>query len=113
VLVADRGGVPLGWWAEGLTGRETLYASELRWLRFDTERQRTRTANVLLYQSGFPDSSSAAAVANAGIRYVLLPYASAFGVDQRAPGAGWRIAFAAGDAVVMAPDPSTAVTSIP
>ncbi|MEA2674952.1 MAG: hypothetical protein QOI92_2144 [Chloroflexota bacterium] len=113
VLVADRGGVPLGWWAEGLTGRETLYASELRWLRFDTERQRTRTANVLLYQSGFPDPSSAAAITNAGIHYVLLPYASAFDVDQRGPAPGWRIAFAAGDAVVMAPDPSTALTSAP
>jgi hypothetical protein len=111
VLVADRAGVPLGWWAEGLTGRQAVYASELRWLRFDAERQRARIANVLLYQSGFPDSSSATVMARAGIRYVLLPYATAFGIDRAGTTAGWRVAFDAGDTVVLTPDP--AVSSVP
>jgi hypothetical protein len=113
VLVADRAGVPLGWWAEGLTGREAVYASELRWLRFDAERQRARVANVLLYQSGFPGSASASAMAAAGIRYVLLPYATAFGVDTAGTTAGWRIAFVAGDSVVMAPDPAVSAVTTP
>jgi hypothetical protein len=113
VLVADRAGVPLGWWAEGLTGRQTVYASELRWLRFDAERQRARVANVLLYQSGFPDSASASVMASAGIRYVLLPYATAFGIDTAATTAGWRIAFDAGDTVVIAPDPAVSAATTP
>jgi hypothetical protein len=113
VLVADRAGVPLGWWAEGLIGKETVYASELRWLRFGAERQRARVANVLLYQSGFPDSASAAVMATAGIRYVLLPYATAFGIDTARASAGWRIAFDAGDTVVIAPDPAVSAATTP
>jgi hypothetical protein len=113
VLIADRAGVPLGWWAEGLIGREAVYASELRWLRFDAERQRAMVANVLLYKSGFPDSASASVMATAGIRYVLLPYATAFGIDRAGGTAGWRIAFDAGDAVVMTPDPAASAVSTP
>jgi hypothetical protein len=113
VLVADRAGVPLGWWVEGLIGKEAVYASELRWLRFGAERQRARVANVLLYQSGFPDSASAAVMATAGIRYVLLPYATAFGIDTARASAGWRIAFDAGDTVVIAPDPAVSAVTTP
>jgi hypothetical protein len=111
VLVADRAGVPLGWWAEGLIGRQELYASELRWLRFDAERERSRTANVLLYQSGFPDSASAARMVTAGIHYVLLPYGSAFGIESAGPAAGWSVAFESGDALVLAPNASLSVAA--
>jgi hypothetical protein len=113
VLVADRAGVPLGWWAEGLIGKEAVYASELRWLRFGAERQRARVANVLLYQSGFPDSASASVMATAGIRYVLLPYATAFGIDTAGTTTGWRIAFDAGDTVVMTPDAAASAVTTP
>ncbi|MEA2546109.1 MAG: hypothetical protein QOI09_1382, partial [Chloroflexota bacterium] len=111
--VADRAGVPLGWWAEGLIGKEAVYASELRWLRFGAERQRARVANVLLYQSGFPDSASASVMAAAGIRYVLLPYATAFGIDTAGTTTGWRIAFDAGDTVVMTPDAAASAVTTP
>lgn len=113
VLVADRAGVPLGWWAEGLIGHEALYASELRWLRFDTERERSRTANVLLYQSGFPDSASAARMVTAGFRYVLLPFGSAFGIDSGRPAAGWSVAFESGDAMILVPNASLSVVPSP
>jgi hypothetical protein len=103
ILVADVSGVALGWWTEGMVGREVLFASDLRWLRFPTERDRAKLANALLYRSGFPGEESASTIREAGIHYVFLPSAGAFGVDPADPPSGWRVVFAAGDAVVLAP----------
>ena len=103
ILVADLGGVPVGWWAEGMVGQEALFASDLRWLRFATERDRAKVANGLLYRSGFPGLASVSAIRQAGVQYVFLPSAGAFGVDPTQPPGGWQVVFAAGDAVVLAP----------
>ena len=103
IAVADVGGAPLGWWTEGIVHHETLYASDLRWLRFPSERTRARKANALLYASGFPMGASASRAEADGVHYVLLPQASAFGVSPGSPPPGWRIAFASGNAVVMQP----------
>ena len=104
ILVADLSGVPVGWWTEGMVGQEALFASDLRWLRFATERDRAKMANALLYRSGFPGLASVSAIRQAGVQYVFLPSAGAFGVDPTQPSAGWRVVFAAGDAVVLAPE---------
>jgi hypothetical protein len=103
LLVADRRGVPLGWWAEGWTGEQALFASDLRWLRFAAERNRARLANELLYDSSFPAGVSSARLAEAGIRFVYLPSGSAFGIDPASPPTGWEVAFSAADAVVLRP----------
>ena len=103
ILVADLGGVPVGWWTEGIARREVLFASNLRWLRFATERDRAVAANGLLYRSGFPGLGSAATIREAGVALVFLPSAGAFGVDPARPPSGWRVVFAAGDAIVLAP----------
>jgi len=103
ILVADLAGVPVGWWTEGMVGREVLFASDLRWLRFTTERDRAKLANALLYRSGFPGVESVATIRQAGVAYVFLPSAGAFGVDPKQPPSGWQVVFAAGDAVVLAP----------
>ena len=103
ILVADLSGVSVGWWTEGVVGQEVLFASDLRWLRFTTERDRAKQANTLLYRSGFPGPGSATTIRDAGVRYVFLPSAGAFGVDPSRPPVGWRVMFAAGDAVVLAP----------
>lgn len=103
ILVADVSGVVLGWWTEGMVGREVLFASDLRWLRFPTERDRARQANALLYRSGFPSIESASTIREAGIEYVFLPSAGAFGVDPTDPPGGWQVVFAAGDTVVLVP----------
>jgi hypothetical protein len=103
ILVSDLNGVSVGWWTEGMTREETLFASNLRWLRFSTEIERAKTANALLYGSGFPSAASAETIRDAGVTYVFLPSAGAFGVDpSRAPD-GWQVVFSAGDAVVLAP----------
>ena len=106
IVVADVAGVAIGWWVEGLIGEETLYASDLRWLRFPSERDRARKANLFLYRSGFPTGSSASTARQDGIAYVFLPSAGAFGVDPVQPPAGWLVVFSSGDAVVMAPSPT-------
>jgi hypothetical protein len=103
LLVADRRGVPLGWWAEGWTGEQALFASDLRWLRFAAERDRARLANELLYGSSLPAGPSSARVAEAGIRFVYLPSGSAFGIDLESPPTGWEVTFSADDAVVLTP----------
>ena len=103
ILVADLSGVSVGWWTEGMVGREVLFASDLRWLRFTTERDRAKLANALLYRSGFPGVGSVSTIRQAGVQYVFLPSAGAFGVDPTRPPRGWRVVFAAGDAVVLAP----------
>jgi hypothetical protein len=103
ILVADLSGVSVGWWTEGMVGREVLFAADLRWLRFTTERDRAKLANALLYRSGFPGGDSQAMIRQAGVRYVFLPSAGAFGVDPRHPPSGWQVAFAIGDVVVLAP----------
>lgn len=100
VLVADEHGVPLGWWAEGLVGREVLFAADLRWLRFPGERAQAKAANEILYGSDFPGPASLARARAAGLDYVLLPRASAFALkDTPTP---WRVALARGDVLVLA-----------
>jgi hypothetical protein len=103
IVVADQHGAPLGWWTEGIVGREVFLASDLRWLRFASERSRARSANALLYGSGFPSGASAAQAAASGIGYILLPQASAFGISAASPPPAWSVAFASGNAVVLAP----------
>ncbi|MDR3634271.1 MAG: hypothetical protein P4L84_10750 [Isosphaeraceae bacterium] len=103
ILVADLSGVSVGWWTEGMVGREVLFAADLHWLRFTTERDRAKLANALLYRSGFPGGNSLATIRQAGVRYVFLPSAGAFGVDPMHPPSGWQVAFAIGDVVVLAP----------
>ena len=103
ILVADVTGVPVGWWTEGVVGREVLFASDLRWLRFTSERDRAKLANALLYRSGFPGGTSVLTIRQTGVQFVFLPSAGAFGVDPTEPPSGWRVVFAAGDAVVLAP----------
>lgn len=102
ILVADVRGVPLGWWVEGLAGREVLFASDTRWLRFEAERTQARIANTILYGSGFPGEASIERASTAGVRYVLLASGAAFGISRESPPPGWGIAFAAGDTVVLA-----------
>lgn len=106
IVAADVGGVPIGWWTEGLVGQEVRYASDLRWLRFPSERERATSANLFLYQSGFPSRASASIAAQEGVAYVFLPSAGAFGVAASSPPEGWVIAFASGDTVVLAPSPA-------
>jgi hypothetical protein len=108
VLVADVRGVPVGWWAEGMVGHEVLFASDLRWLRFPDELARAEQANKLLYASGFPGGASATAVHDAGIKYVFLPSAIAFGINTASLPSGWRLVFSSGDAVVLSPEPDVA-----
>jgi hypothetical protein len=103
ILVADLGGVPVGWWTEGMVGREVLFASDLRWLRFASELDRAKLANALLYRSDFPGAASAPTMQQAGVQLVFLPSAGAFGVDPTKPPSGWHVVFSAGDAVVLAP----------
>lgn len=103
VAVADERGVPLGWWTEGIVQREVLFASDLRWLRFASERSRARRATALLYASGFPSGTSAAQATANGVRYILLPQASAFGVSPASPPPDWSVAYASGNAVVLTP----------
>ncbi len=103
IAIADVGGVPAGWWTEGIVHHEAIYASDLRWLRFPSERTRARKANALLYASGFPTGASASRAKADGVHYVLLPQASAFGVSPASPPPGWRIAFSSSNAVVMQP----------
>jgi hypothetical protein len=103
ILVADLSGVPVGWWTEGMAGQEVLFASDLRWLRFADERDRAKLANALLYRSGFPGVGSVSRIRQAGVHYVFLPSAGAFGVDPTHPPSGWQVVFVAGDAVVLAP----------
>lgn len=103
VLVADVHGVPLGWWAEGIAGREVLFASDIRWLRFEAERTRARIANTILYGSGFPSATSSEVAAGAGVRYVVLPSASAFGLSADRVPAGWSVAFAEAGSVILSP----------
>ena len=103
ILVADLGGVSVGWWTEGMVGREVLFAADLRWLRFASERDRATLANALLYRTDFPGAGSVSTIRRAGAQYVFLPSAGAFGVDPTHPPSGWHVVFAAGDAVVLAP----------
>lgn len=103
ILVADVRGVPLGWWAEGLARREVLFAADLRWLRFASESAQARLANAILYGSNFPAGASRAASSSCGVRYVVLPRASAFGLSAEWAPAGWRVAFAASDMIVLSP----------
>lgn len=107
IVVGDVGGVPIGWWAEGLARQETRYASDLRWLRFPSERERAISANLFLYRSGFPSPDSASMAADAGVAYVYLPSAGAFGVDPSNPPPGWSVAFSSGDAIILTPSPTT------
>lgn len=111
IVVADVAGVPIGWWVEGLVGEETVYASDLRWVRFPSERDRARQANTFLYRSVFPTRSSAEAAEQAGIAYVFLPSAGAFGIDPGHPPAGWTVAFTRGDSIVLAPAPAVIESS--
>lgn len=103
ILVADVKGAPVGWWAEGLMHRETLFASDLRWLRFPDERDRATLANRLLYASGFPAQSAVAAMDSAGIAAVVLPSSGAFGVPETLSPPGWTIVFHADGAVILRP----------
>jgi hypothetical protein len=108
IAVADVRGVPLGWWTEGIVHHEVLFAADLRWLRFPSERTRARRANALLYASGFPAGASASTAEVDGVHFVLLPQASAFGVFATSPPRAWRVVFASGNALVLAPDATTA-----
>jgi hypothetical protein len=86
-----------------MVGREVLFASDLRWLRFASELDRAKLANALLYRSDFPGAASAPTMQQAGVQLVFLPSAGAFGVDPTKPPSGWHVVFSAGDAVVLAP----------
>lgn len=103
ILAADERGVPVGWWVEGMVRQEVLFASDFRWLRFPSELDRARSANALLYQSGFPGAESVATIRDVGVRFVFLPSAAAFGIDPRDPPLGWTTAFASGDAAILSP----------
>ena len=101
--VADVAGVPIGWWVEGMVHQEVLFASDFRWLRFAVERDRAKLANLFLYRGAFPGRGSVMEAANLGVDLIYLPSAGRFGVDARNPPSGWRLAYASGDAVVLAP----------
>lgn len=103
ILVADANGFIVGWWAEGLIGQEVLFASNLGYLRFESERERATLANSLLYHSGFPDRASSSTIQKAGVQYVFLPSARAFGIEPANPPAGWSAVFVSGDTIVLAP----------
>jgi hypothetical protein len=113
ILVADSAGVPVGWWVEGMVGQEELYASNFRWLRFASELDRAKLANALLYQSGFPSPVSALTIRDADVHFVFLPSAAAFGINAAEPPPGWRVVFARGDAVVVAPLPTSGLGLMP
>jgi hypothetical protein len=62
---------PLGWWFEGLTGREALYASPLRWLSFPDEIRRATVANKI-YSDEFPNDVAMQEARTAGVTYLLV-----------------------------------------
>ena len=103
IAVADVRGLPLGWWTEGIVHHEVLFASDLRWLRFPSERARARLANELFFASGFPAGTSASRAETEGVQYVLLPQAAAFGVSSASPPPDWRVVFTSGNALVLEP----------
>jgi hypothetical protein len=110
VLVADSRGVPIGWWVEGITKEESLFASDLRWLRFPDERARASTANTLLYASGFPSAESASKIAASNVGAVLLPDASSFGLAPGQAPDGWQILYSSGPSMLLAPAASASLT---
>lgn len=113
ILAADERGVPVGWWVEGRVGQEVLFASDFRWLRFESERERAKSANALLYLSSFPDAASVTTVRKAGVRFVFLPSSAAFGVDPGDAPSGWHVEFASGDAVVLSPAAMVGIGPVP
>jgi hypothetical protein len=63
---------PLGWWVEAITERKTYYASALRWLTFDDERERARVANEI-FTPTFPDPKTIAVAEEHNVSYLIIP----------------------------------------
>ena len=72
VAVAWVRDAPVGWWVEAITGRETYYATALRWLTFDDELERARIGNQIFSQS-FPDEQSLEVARTRGVDYLIVP----------------------------------------
>jgi hypothetical protein len=71
VAVSRIGEAPLGWWAEGLGRRPTLYASSLVWINFPDERRRVSLANDI-FSPTFPSTQGLATACRDGVSYVLV-----------------------------------------
>jgi hypothetical protein len=71
VAVSRIGEPPLGWWAEGLGRRPTLYASSLTWLNFPDEKRRARLANDI-FAPTFPSVDGLNNACQARVSYVLV-----------------------------------------
>jgi hypothetical protein len=69
-----RDGPSIGWWIEGLAGRHTLTASNLRWLHFDSERVTAQQA-ARIFANGVPTVRS---LQNAKAKHVTLVF-----IDKR------------------------------
>jgi hypothetical protein len=91
----------VGWWADGILRRETLFATDPRYVRFPTEQARVAAADALLYSGGDRALADARSLRAAGVREVVLAHASSWRVSASSPPAGMRVVFAAGDAVVL------------
>jgi uncharacterized membrane protein len=77
VAVTSIRDAPLGWWVEAITDRETYYASALRWLSFEDERERARIGNQIFTRT-FPDAASLAVAAEHDVDYLIIPTRWAF-----------------------------------
>lgn len=67
----DGRGWPLGWWFEGLTRADIVVGSNLQWLAFPREHERSALANRLFDDRLSADDVRSAASA-AGVRYLVL-----------------------------------------
>jgi hypothetical protein len=77
VAVSSVGGVPLGWWVEGLGERPTLASTQLQWLVFPEEQRRTQNANKLFRLLSVRATNALSAARKYGVDYILVVRGSA------------------------------------
>jgi len=100
--VPDDGGAPLGWWVEGLAGHPTIFASDLRWLRYADERERASVAGRLFYGAPFPSDHTATMATESDVTYILVPAEAPWGgAHEGSLPAGLSVGFASGMASVF------------
>ncbi|MCL4562778.1 MAG: hypothetical protein M1281_19465 [Chloroflexi bacterium] len=61
----------LGWWIEGLAGRPTFYATDLRWLSFTQERSNAEIANTI-FNPSTPPRKAEALIGAYHIRWIFV-----------------------------------------
>jgi hypothetical protein len=75
--VSSVGGVPLGWWVEGLGERPALTSTQLQWLVFPEEQRRTQNANKLFRLLSVRATHALSAARKYGVDYILVVRGSA------------------------------------